>query len=74
MAPEETDPAQIKKRISPRLLAVPGVSGVGVPRGRLTVYLVEDSEAVRRSVSDALAELACEAPVDFVATGAFRKQ
>ncbi len=50
------------------------MAGVGVPLGRLTVYLAEDTPAVRRSVADALKELECEAPVDFIVTGAFRKQ
>jgi hypothetical protein len=51
---------------------VSGVSGVGVPQGRLTVYLAEDTPTVRRSVADTLKKLECETPVDFVVTGPFR--
>jgi hypothetical protein len=53
---------------------VSGVAGVGVPLGRLTVYIAEDTPTVRRSVAAALKDLECETPVDFVVTGAFRAQ
>ena len=32
---------ELKRRLSPRLLSIPGVSGVGIPGGKLTVYLAE---------------------------------
>jgi hypothetical protein len=47
---------------------------VGVPLGRLTVYLAEDTPTVRRSVTDTLQKLDCDTPVDFVVTGSFRAQ
>jgi hypothetical protein len=64
----------VKKKVSPQLLSVAGVSGVGVPQGRLTVYLAEDTPTVRRSVADTLQQLECDTPVDFVLTGPFRAQ
>jgi hypothetical protein len=34
---------EIKRRLSDRLLQIPGVAGLGTPAGRLTVYLEQDS-------------------------------
>jgi hypothetical protein len=66
------DPVLLKRRVSPRLLTIRGVSGVGIPRGRLTVYLEKDSEAIRREVEAALAGAGEDVEVAFVVTGAFR--
>ncbi len=65
-------PRELKRRLSSRLLAIRGVSGVGIPGGRLTVYLEEDSEAVRKNVETVLATEGGGAPVAFVVTGALR--
>ena len=67
-----TELQQIKRRLSPRLLGIKGVSGLGLPNGRLTVYLAEDSEVVRRDVAAVLAAEAPDTPVAYVATGPFR--
>ncbi len=70
----EADPRELKRRLSPRLLGIRGVSGLGVPGGKLTVYLAEDSEAVRKQVEAILASEAPGARVAYVVTGAFRPQ
>ncbi len=70
----EADLREIKRRLSPRLLGIRGVSGLGIPGGRLTVYLVEDSETVRKEVEAALAAEAPGTAVAYVVTGAFRRQ
>lgn len=69
-----TDAQDLKRRLSPKLLRIPGVSGVGVPRGRLTVYLAEDSDKVRREVHKVVQSAAAGSAIacDYVVTGAFR--
>jgi len=62
-----------KSRLSPRLLALQGISGVGLGDGCVAIYLEMDSADVRQR---ALALVDAEAPgtpVAFHVTGAFRK-
>ena len=68
------DLRDIKRRLSPHLLSLPGVSGVGIPGGTLTVYLVDDSEAVRRQVAELVESVVPGTPVDYVLTGTFHPQ
>ena len=63
-----------KRQLSPILLAIPGVSGIGIPGGVMTVYLQEDSESVRRQVADVVSRNTPDIPVRYVVTGAFRAQ
>ena len=65
---------RIKRDLSPRLLAVEGVSGVGTPHGVLTVYLSEDSPFVRERVNSILEHTAPDTPISYVQTGSFRLQ
>ena len=76
MAPSEvtTDPKTLKQRISPQILQVPGVSGIGIPKGRLTVYLEVDSEDVRKKVRSVLDTISPESEIVFMVTGKFGKQ
>jgi hypothetical protein len=53
---------------------VPGVSGIGVPKGRLTVYLESDSEDVREKVREVLKTVSPEGDIVFLVTGKFAKQ
>ena len=53
---------------------MPGVSGIGVPKGRLTVYLESDSEDVRDQVREVLKTVSPDANVVFLVTGKFAKQ
>lgn len=64
----------LKRRLYPLLLAIHGVSGVGMPRGTVTVYLSEDSEQVRCDVAAIVAREAPAADVRYVVTGAFHPQ
>lgn len=70
----DVDLREVKRRLSPLLLGIPGVSGLGIPGGKLTVYLAEDSEAVRKEVEAVLASEAPGTTVAYVVTGAFRPQ
>jgi hypothetical protein len=63
-----------KRLRSPLLLGIQGVSGLGLPSGRLTVYLEKDDAAVRRRVLDVAAKAAPEARLEFQVTGPFRAQ
>jgi hypothetical protein len=76
LAPPKTpsDPRALKRKISPQILQLPGVSGIGVPNGRLTVYLESDSEDIRERVREVLKTVSPEADVVFLVTGKFAKQ
>ncbi len=63
----------IKRRLSPKLMPLEGVSGVGVSGGKLAVYLVRD--AAEEELKKIRALIDSEAPgteVEFVTTGEFR--
>jgi hypothetical protein len=62
----------IKQKLSPLLLRIPGVSGVGTPGGRLTVYLAEDAEPLRRQVAAVVDREVPGTPISYVVTGTFR--
>ena len=62
----------LKRLLSPRLLDVEGVSGLGLPGGKLTVYLSEDTEEVRGRVREVIAKLAPKTELAFEFTGPFR--
>ncbi len=63
---------ELKKRLSSRLLQIPGVSGVGAAGGKLTIYLEQDLPGVRRKVLDLVADQADCSDLQFVVTGLFR--
>lgn len=68
-----TDPLALKRRLSPLLLEIEGVSGLGVPGGLLTVYLEVDDDEVRRRVREVVDSVAPGASPRFEVTGKFRK-
>jgi hypothetical protein len=76
LAPPKTlyDPRALKRKVSSQILELPGVSGIGVPKGRLTVYLEVDSEDVRDRVREVLKAVSPEADVVFMVTRKFSKQ
>ncbi len=63
-----------KDRLSPNLLRVPGVSGVGIAGGKLHVYLADDSETARNAVRVIVQAEAPDADLAFEVTGRFRRQ
>ena len=69
-----TDPKALKQQISPRILQVPGVSGIGIPKGRLTVYLEVDSDDLREKVRRVVDSISPKSEVVFMVTGKFAKQ
>jgi hypothetical protein len=66
------DVAALKRRLSPLLLDVSGVSGIGLPGGLLTVYLERDDGEVRRRVAHIVDTAAPGAAVRFEVTGPFQ--
>jgi hypothetical protein len=69
-----TDPKALKQKISPQVLQLPGVSGIGIPKGRLTVYLEVDSDDLREKVRRIVDSVSPESEVVFMVTGKFAKQ
>ncbi len=61
----------IKRRIVDDVMAIAGVSGVGIGEGRLHVYLDRndpEAQAAARRV------IGADAPVEFIVSGEFRAQ
>jgi hypothetical protein len=76
LAPPKTlpDPRALKRKVSSQILQLPGVSGIGIPKGRLTVYLELDSDDIREKVREVLKTVSPQADVVFIVTGKFTKQ
>lgn len=67
------DLKKAKRQLSPHLLKVQGVSGVGLPDGTLTVYLTKDAPNVRRSVNRVFKTVAPGTQHKFAVTGTLHK-
>ena len=65
--------ADAKRKLSRRLLDETGVSGVGMRKDRLVVYLAADDPAVRRKAEEVARRLGLTAPLVFEVTGELRK-
>jgi hypothetical protein len=57
-----------------RLLAVDGVTGVGIVDEALAIYLERDDETVRSTVRTLLDSMAPDTPARFFVTGRFEAQ
>ncbi|OLD10506.1 MAG: hypothetical protein AUI93_06930 [Crenarchaeota archaeon 13_1_40CM_3_52_10] len=68
------DSRALKRKVSAQILQLPGVSGIGVPKGQLTVYLEADSDDIRNRVREVLKTVSPETDVVFLVTGKFAKQ
>ncbi len=64
----------LKTRLSPLLLRMKGVSGVGTAGRKLTVYLADDSEQLRKDVEGVIQREAPGVDVSTVVSGEFRAQ
>jgi hypothetical protein len=69
---DQADIEKAKQRVSGKLLAIDGVSGVGVGSGRIHVYLTADRPEVRGAVDRILQAEAPDIPHAYVVTGEFR--
>jgi hypothetical protein len=73
--PNRDDAAEVKKRVSDRLLPLDYVSGVGGQGSGLTVYLARALEPEEKQhVGKILAVEAPGKPVEFVTSGKFEKR
>jgi hypothetical protein len=68
----EPDLPELKRQLSPLLLRIPGVSGVGIHDGTLTVYLADESPLTKQPVEALIASHAPGVDVQYVVTGVFR--
>jgi hypothetical protein len=69
---DETQLLDLKRSLTPGLLATPGVSGVGVGDGVLHVYLGTDDPQLRGHVKDLVRAKEPSANVEFIISGDFR--
>ncbi|MEP7101108.1 MAG: hypothetical protein ABI781_11400 [Burkholderiales bacterium] len=67
------DLSAIKRRVSGAVLKLGGVSGVGLPARGLTIYLEDDSPALREKIASALEPLRLKVDVHWEVTGKFGK-
>jgi len=71
---EEEELMRLKDLITPGVLKIPGVTGVGVGVGKLNVYLELDDNRIRDEVQKTVQTMAQNTPIQFVITGPFRLQ
>ena len=67
------DLRSVKQRLAPRLLAIDGVTGVGLREGRLAVYLDGPRDAARPQVQALVGALAPGTVVEFFESGELRR-
>lgn len=65
---------ELKAHFSPKLLVINGVNGVGIPGGKFTVYLQEDSSELRERVATVVHAECPEIAVAFEVTEEFEGQ
>ena len=63
----------IKQRLSPRLLTIDGVTGVGIREGRLAVYVDGPRDAARQEVRALVGAQAPGTVVEFFESGELRR-
>ena len=70
----EAELLDLKRTLTPAILNIKGVSGLGVGDSRLNVYLERDDSAVRTQVESTVSALAGDIPIHFVVSGPFTPQ
>ena len=63
---------ELKTRLSPILLGIKGVSGVGAAGRKLTVYLANGSDQLRKDIEGVIQREAPGVEVSTVVSGEFR--
>jgi len=66
---------ELKRKVSDAVLTtVKGVSGVGLPGQKITIYLEDDTPEVRSAVQAAVAPLGLREPLQWLTTGKIKAQ
>ena len=68
----KADLRELKRALAPKLLSIPGITGVGLPGGNLAVYVEDDSERLRALVKSIVDSIAPGVQIEFHVTGVFR--
>jgi hypothetical protein len=68
----ETSLSQVKRRISERLLDEAGVSGVGLRKKQVVIYLERDDPRLRRRAERVARAVAPATPLTFEVSGPFK--
>lgn len=72
--PRHSDLRSLKRDVSPALLRLRGVSGVGIAENALRVYLEAESEDVKAEARSVVATKNANVNVEFVVTGPLKAQ
>jgi hypothetical protein len=68
----EAELLALKGIITPAVLAISGVTGLGIGAEGFRVYLAADDESVRGLVEGVVRRVNAQVPIEFVTTGSFR--
>jgi tagatose-1,6-bisphosphate aldolase len=71
--PKTRDLLSVKNLVSPKLLKLSGVTGVGISGEKLAVYLDQDKPEIRQQVQQHLDSVADGVEAEFFESGTFRK-
>jgi len=69
---EESQLLKLKQTLAPGMLAIPGVSGIGVGVEGLNVYIEKDDQAIRDQVERHVRAADPQVPIRFVVSGRFK--
>jgi hypothetical protein len=70
--PDDADLEKLKRSISPQILAIAGVSGIGVGENILRIYLERDDANARAAVEQLIRGKGSGVPIEFRVIGKLR--
>jgi len=70
---DEAGLLRLKALLAPKVLKIPGVSGLGIGEESLNVYIGVDDEQTRASVEAAVRAIGGEVPIHFIVSGPFKR-
>jgi len=68
---EESELLTLKQALAPGMLAIPGVTGIGIGSEGLNVYIEKNDEAIREQVVRKVRSADALVPIHFVISGRF---
>jgi hypothetical protein len=69
---EESQLLKLKEKLALGMLAIPGVSGIGIGIEGLNVYMEKDDETIRAQVERQIRSSDAHVPIRFVISGPFK--